>query len=175
MKNGRGQTILIDAARPLARKDGLVIEELDGETLLYDTERDKAHCLNAAAARIWKLCDGKLTVEEIEGACAADMPIKAAREVVRDCMLRLSRAHLLEEDSLPSKGNLVLSRRNLLRTIGIGAASAAIVLPLITSIVAPTAAGAASCGSFSCSFSHYTCPRGCRCTGFFSGRCVSGG
>jgi hypothetical protein len=172
VKNDRQQTILIDAARPLARKDGLVIEELDGETLIYDTERDKAHCLNSAAAQIWRHCDGRHTLADIRDDFADDMPIEVAQEVVSDCVLRLSRARLLEEDSLPSKGNLVLSRRNLLRKIGIGAASAAIVLPLVTSIVAPTPAAAASCGSYSCHAPHFTCPffGGCICNR--GGRCV---
>ena len=34
------------AARlPQARTDNLVIRELDDETLVYDMERDEAHCL----------------------------------------------------------------------------------------------------------------------------------
>ena len=137
-------------ARPLARENGLVIEQLEDEILIYDTERDKAHCLNAAAARIWKHCDGKSTVADIKHAFAADIPIEAAREVVSNCVLRFSRAHLLKEGSLPFKGDDVLSRRKLLRKIGMGAAATAIVLPLITSIVAPPPAAAASCASMSC-------------------------
>ena len=174
MKNGRGQTILIDAARPLARKDGLVIEELDGETLIYDTERDKAHCLNSAAARIWRCCDGRHTLADIMDDFAGDMQVEVAREVVSDCVARFSRAHLLEQDSLPFKENLVLYRRNLLKKIGIAAASAAIVLPLITSIVAPTPAAAASCGSRSCNFQNFSCFffDGCRCS---RSRCVASG
>jgi hypothetical protein len=148
VKQGQGK--LIEEARPLARKDGLVIEELDDEILIYDTERDKAHCLNAAAARIWKHCDGKHTVEDIKHTFAADVPIEATREMVSDCVLRFNRVHLLERDSLPFRGDAVLSRRKLLRKVGIGAAATAIVLPLITSIVAPPPAAAASCGSFSC-------------------------
>jgi len=146
----QGQAELIEAARPLARKNGLVIEELDDEILIYDTERDKAHCLNAAAGRIWKHCDGKNAVEDIKDAFAANMPIEAAREVVSDCVLRFNRAHLLKEGSLPFQGHAVLSRRKLLRKIGVSAAATAIILPLITSIVAPPPAAAASCGSFSC-------------------------
>ena len=164
MKNGREQTTLIDAARPLARKDGLVIEELDDETLIYDTERDRAHCLNSAAARIWRCCDGIHTLADMRDDFAGDMPIDVAQEVVSDCVLRLSRAHLLEEGSLPVKGGEMLSRRKLLRKITIGAAAAAIALPLITSVVAPPPAGAASCGSFSCNILNgFHCPNGCTC------------
>jgi hypothetical protein len=31
---------------PTARKDQLIVKELDDETLVYDLERDEAHCLN---------------------------------------------------------------------------------------------------------------------------------
>lgn len=52
---------------PHARLDGLVITEVDNETLVYDMERDKAHCLNQTAALIWRRCDGKTTVREMAG------------------------------------------------------------------------------------------------------------
>jgi hypothetical protein len=41
MKQARRQT------KPLARKEGLVIQELPDEVLVYDLDRDRAHCLNA--------------------------------------------------------------------------------------------------------------------------------
>lgn len=50
---------------PQARTDDLVINELSDEVLVYDLQRDKAHCLNAAAASVWKQCDGRTTVAEI--------------------------------------------------------------------------------------------------------------
>src|ERR1700675_4268578 len=58
---------------PLARREGLVIQELPDEVLIYDRERDKAHCLNQTAALVWKYCDGKTSV--------ADMSRKLAREL----------------------------------------------------------------------------------------------
>ncbi len=42
------------AALPHGRKDGLVVKELGNETLVYDLERDEAHCLNQTAALVWK-------------------------------------------------------------------------------------------------------------------------
>ena len=55
------------AALPRARKDGLVIKELSNETLVYDLERDEAHCLNQTAGLVWKQCDGRTTVTKIGG------------------------------------------------------------------------------------------------------------
>src|SRR5436305_10494248 len=43
---------------PAGRRDGLIVEELDGELLIYDTERDRAHSLNAVAAAVWRASDG---------------------------------------------------------------------------------------------------------------------
>lgn len=50
---------------PVARKDRLVIEEVPGETLIYDLETHKAHSLNLTAALVWKHCDGEQTVEQV--------------------------------------------------------------------------------------------------------------
>jgi hypothetical protein len=50
---------------PLAREEGLVIQELPGELLIYDLNNHKAHCLNQTAAFIWKHCDGMTTVCEM--------------------------------------------------------------------------------------------------------------
>ncbi len=37
---------------PLARHEGLVVQKLDGEVLIYDLQRHRAHCLNSTAAAI---------------------------------------------------------------------------------------------------------------------------
>ena len=37
---------------PKARTDGLLVEEMDGETLVYDLDTHGAHCLNPAAALV---------------------------------------------------------------------------------------------------------------------------
>ncbi|MEJ7826475.1 MAG: PqqD family peptide modification chaperone, partial [Solirubrobacteraceae bacterium] len=43
---------------PLARSEGLVVEELGDEILVYDLDVKNAHCLSPTAARVWRLCDG---------------------------------------------------------------------------------------------------------------------
>jgi hypothetical protein len=50
---------------PKARRNKLVIQELPDEVLVYDQERDKAHCLNQTAALVWKQCDGRTDVPTI--------------------------------------------------------------------------------------------------------------
>jgi len=115
---------------PKARSKNLIVQEVDDEVLVYDTERDKAHRLNAAAAAIWRRCDGRREVRDL----AADMP----EDVVVLALQQLQKASLLEGE-LP-QGAARMSRRAIARTIGI----AAIALPVITTIVAPTPAQAAS-------------------------------
>ncbi len=51
--------------RPLARQDGLVIQDLGDEILIYDRDQDMAHCLGAGAAAIWRGCDGKSDVSAL--------------------------------------------------------------------------------------------------------------
>ena len=50
---------------PMARKRGLVVQEMPGEMLVYDTETNKAHCLNDSAAFVWTSCDGENSVRDI--------------------------------------------------------------------------------------------------------------
>jgi hypothetical protein len=131
--------------QPLARTEGMVIKEVDDEVLVYDLKRDKAHCLNSAAAAVWRLCDGKTSVSEIARALenAAD---KMNENVIWVGLQDLHRNHLLENDSwpqIPLTKNM--SRREAIRRIGMGAA---IGLPLVISITAPTPVQAAvSCGA----------------------------
>ncbi len=49
---------------PIARKEGLVIQEMPEEVLVYDLDTNKAHCLNQTAAFVWKSCDGRNSVAE---------------------------------------------------------------------------------------------------------------
>ncbi len=50
---------------PKARKENLVVQELDGEVLIYDLNTNKAFCLNEASALVWQACDGNKDVSEI--------------------------------------------------------------------------------------------------------------
>ena len=46
---------------PLKREDDFVIVELPEETLVYDRQHTRAHCLNRTAAAVWRACDGRTT------------------------------------------------------------------------------------------------------------------
>ena len=130
------------AALPRARKDGLVIKELPNETLVYDLERDEAHCLNQTAALVWKRCDGRTTVAKMTSLLQEHLDPSVSADVVWLAIKQLQRFHLVESYDEETVAIPTVSRRNLVLKY----APAALVLPLIMSISAPTAAAAATPG-----------------------------
>ncbi len=51
--------------KPQGRQDNLVVQELNGEVLIYDLKVNKAFCLNDTSAQVWQACDGTKSVTEI--------------------------------------------------------------------------------------------------------------
>ena len=158
--------------KPERRREGLVVRELPDEVLIYDQERHKAHCLNSTAAFVFKQCDGRTTVREIAARLPGALELPADEGLVWMALDRLGKAHLLETRVAPTDGAR-FSRRTLLRRLGVGAAA---LLPLVSSIVAPTPAEAAASCTNNCSGK----PNGTPCTisGFFDDcamhSCISG-
>jgi hypothetical protein len=129
---------------PRARREKLVVQELGDEVLVYDLDRHRAHCLNAAAALVWRRCDGETSLAEIAAALERDLRLPADEAIVSHALDRLDRAHLLA--SAPAAGTMLrrMSRRDLASRTGL-AMGATLLLPVVISIVAPTPAYAASC------------------------------
>jgi hypothetical protein len=143
---------------PKARRAGLVVQELSGEVLVYDRERNKAHCLNSTAARVWEFCDGKTSVAEIARAIEGEINAPVDEDVIWLGVEQLSKTHLLQEAAKLPEHKSGLSRREVMKRIGL---AAAVALPVVTSIIAPSAAQAANC-----------LPSGSACTA--SAQCCSG-
>lgn len=129
---------------PHAREERLIIKELDDEVLVYDLETDKAHCLNETAARVWKYCDGKRTVAQLCRLMEKEAGSFVPEEMVWLALDQLEQFKLLNAPVSRPTHLAGMSRRHLMRTIGI---AAAVSIPVITSIIAPTPAQAASCNS----------------------------
>lgn len=127
---------------PVARKNGLVVRELSGELVVYDLERHEAHCLNATAAAVFRAADGQRSAAQIARHLAATVEPGADDAFVGLALHQLAQARLLDQEPpAPRPGGV--SRREVMRRVGIGAA---VVLPLVTSVLAPTPAeAAASC------------------------------
>jgi len=125
------------ALLPRSRTDNLVIRELDDETLVYDLERDEAHCLNQAAALVWQQCDGKTTALQAADALKDKFSSSVDTDFIWLAVKQLERFHLVESSpKFPA-----VSRRALVLKY----APAALALPVIMSISAPTPAIAGSC------------------------------
>jgi hypothetical protein len=126
-KNGRHATRI---ERPVARTDELIVEELDGQVLIYDQQTDEAHCLSHAAAQVWRACDGENSREQL----AAELGLDGA--IVNRALAELEACGLL--DGIPNAG--VTRREATARFAKVGAAAAA--APLIYSVVSPIPAAA---------------------------------
>lgn len=127
--------------RPVARADGLVVREIGDETLVYDTRQHRAHCLNRTAALVFRHSDGTRTAGEIAALVGAgSTPPGADEEAVEMALECLSEAGLLaSEYRAPRRAST--SRREAIRRVGLGAA---LLAPIVTSLVVPTPAEAAA-------------------------------
>jgi hypothetical protein len=126
---------------PPQHKDAIV-RELSEEFLVYDKETSQAHCLNRTATDIWKLCDGKITVAEIIQKLEKESKSPVDERIVWMALCQLQKSGLLLGRILSSEEKNVLSRRALVKKMGV---AAALALPVVTSILVPTAAQALSC------------------------------
>jgi hypothetical protein len=109
--------------------DRLLIEELDGEGLVYDLTHHRAHCVDALAVRVLRCADGRRAPSQLAAELGVD------ERAVRSALIGLAQAGLV-------RGRRVdLDRRRALRRLAIGAAA---VTPVVFSIIAPSVAEAAS-------------------------------
>jgi hypothetical protein len=141
-KEKQGATLMQNM--PQIRQEGLIVRELDGEILIYDSKNNRAHCLNQTAAQVWKQCDGQKTVAEISRSLSLQSGTELDERIVWFALKQFGRDHLLEEKLVlpPAFIAADLNRREMVRALGL---AAVVAVPLVTSIVAPTAVQAATC------------------------------
>lgn len=124
------------------RDNGLVVDDLPDEVLVYDLETHQAHCLNRTAALVWRACDGQSTAAEIARRLTAELDAPFNEEFVLLALNQLESQQLLQDFDIARAQFAVLSRRQMVRRLGL---ATAIAVPLVTSIVAPRAVEAATC------------------------------
>ena len=85
--------------KPSARRTGIVVKKLNNETLIYDTERHEAHCLNDNAAMIWEHCDGNRSIKDLGGLLTQGQNVTEDQkdQIVWIALDQLESAHLLEQ------------------------------------------------------------------------------
>lgn len=125
----------------MARQNGIVVQEMPDEVLVYDLDSNKAHCLNQSAALVWKSCNGSNSVTDIVKQFESNGAGKVTEDFVWLAIDQLNENGLLQHDVAPRfQGQ---SRRQVLKTIGL---ASMVALPVIASLVAPqNALGVVSC------------------------------
>lgn len=153
---------------PEARTEGLVIQDMPDEVLVYDLNTNKAHCLNQTAAFVWKSCDGKNSVTDITRLLSKQSGDNINEDLIWLAIDQLNEKSLLEKDIVPAfKGE---SRRSVIKKIGL---AAVIALPVVASLAAPTSvlavgscagcsnANNAAGGNLFCTTNRPSCPINC--------------
>ena len=144
---------------PTARSANLTVQELADETLIFDHQNHKAHCLNRTTALVWKLCDGRTSLAAMAQKVGSTAIVELALE-------QLAGRDLLQE-RMPRSAEKRHSRREVLKKLAVAAS-----LPVIMTVVAPRAVHAAS---FSCTSnsdcSPLTSEGGCELGTCVSGKC----
>jgi hypothetical protein len=153
-------------ALPVARSDGLLVEQVGDETVVLDTESHQAHCLSPLAAAVFGGADGRTRVEDIAGLAGAAIDEDVSVDQVEAALAQLDERGLLDRPALPGG----ISRRALVRRTAVATATVS-AAPLITSIVTPAFAQGSAvsrcpamlCASQSAGDDFCNCANNCPC------------
>jgi hypothetical protein len=115
----------LDDRVPTRRHQDLIVREVAGEAVVYDTRRDLAVALDPSTLAVWNRCDGQISVSDLAAA------ERLSTDSVVAALGRLAEAELLATDRP--------TRRRLLARAASGGA-----LVTLATLAAPTAAMADS-------------------------------
>jgi len=85
-------------AQPPTPISDVSLQRVGQEAILHDRRNGRAHVINESAARIWDLCDGRATLDEIVAAFAAsyDVPASVVQEDVVYILTKFRELRVLE-------------------------------------------------------------------------------
>jgi hypothetical protein len=161
-RTGKGRSSR--APLPRAHPDVLATD-LGDEVVVYDSRDHRGHCLNASAAMVWRHLDGQTSLDEMVARLRRDLDASADEDTVWLALVELDRARLLAEP-LEKPAPRDVSRRNMLRRMAVAAGGGAVLVPAISSIVAPPVhaqASALGCATPDVSCATFSCGGGCAC------------
>lgn len=130
-----------DVEYPKSRRSGVLVDHVRDETIVYDEERQEAHSLNRTAGFVWTHSDGTRSVHDLAALLGIELGVDVNDSLVEYTLEELSRVHLLENEGASEE--VSVGRREVLRRFA-GAGAAAVALPVVLSVLAPTPAMAAS-------------------------------
>ena len=116
------------------RREGLVVEAVHDEVLVFNPGRSEATALNQSAARVFELCDGTNSVESMKAALEAVGLGPSSDDAVWLALSELADAGLIDIQ-VPRPSHL--GRRELIKQFGVSAAALS-ALPVVESIRAPS-------------------------------------
>jgi hypothetical protein len=114
-------------------RTNLLVQDLNDEVLIYDLNADKSYCLNSTAKTVFNACNGKTTIEDLK------IQTKLSEDLIFLALDEIKKNELIEgEYASPFAG---MNRREVIRKVGL---ASMIALPVISGLIAPSAANAAS-------------------------------
>src|SRR5271167_1121318 len=122
----------IKPENPIAKSENLLVEDVAGELLIYDTSTNRAHCLNESAAAIWRHCDGNRSIDSLANHLFPKLEASDARQLVGVGVERLRRRRLVEGTATGAP-IVDMSKRQLLKKVAVLAAAAGVMAPLVSS------------------------------------------
>jgi|SRR5829696_1747380 len=149
---------------PRAREDGLLVEAVGDETVVYDSKTKEAHCLSPLAAVVFANSNGRTTIEQLASLAAERLGEPVEEEQVLDALAQLEEREFM---AVPASGQGGISRRGMLRRSA-GVAGGAVAASLVSTVVVPNAvaASSATCANLEC------CPC-CSCCSLEKSECCT--
>src|SRR3954452_9700384 len=133
-------------AVPAARSEGLLVQSVGEETVIYDRETKVAHCLKPLAAIVFGSSDGRTTVGAIAKLSSERLGKTVSETDVADAVSQLDDLGLLQtvaiissEDGRRESEDNGVSRREMIRRVGFAGAATVAATSLVTSVAPSTA------------------------------------
>jgi hypothetical protein len=127
----------------LPKRKRAITRQLADELLVYETKTKRAHCLDATAGEIWRMCDGTKTAAQIAQAMRKEQQLLIDENSIRLTLARFAKAGLLQ-NSKRIQASSIDARRRFLQA---GTAATMLALPSVTSVFIPKAEQAVSCST----------------------------
>lgn len=121
----------------LARNTKIVVQELDADVLVYNTDSGRAVRLNATAAAVWRTADGTRTAAQIAQQIAADTRADISVDLVFSALELREKEGLLQTAAVAVPARPKISRRELGVRLG---AAALVLLPAVSALTVPASA-----------------------------------
>jgi hypothetical protein len=158
---------------PRAINENKVVQEINDETLIYDTGSHRAYCLNEVSSIVWQNFNGENDSEAISKILTARLRSDVPDEMVWLALDQLEKAELVDSAGQIPAAVASVSRREVIRRIAL---TSAVALPVVASLVAPPAAAAQSCFpvNTACTASSQCCSNCCGTSGSNRNECKPG-